>query len=42
KRFPKNSYKAPGGMGVIWFVILFGVINAVAHILSLLGLLPIY
>ncbi|MEY0891417.1 aromatic amino acid transport family protein, partial [Providencia rettgeri] len=30
KRFPKNSYKAPGGMGVIWFVILFGVINAVA------------
>ncbi|WP_140186033.1 tryptophan permease [Providencia stuartii] len=42
KRFPKNSYKAPGGMGVIWFVILFGIINAVAHILSLLGLLPIY
>ncbi|WP_336193082.1 tryptophan permease [Providencia stuartii] len=42
KRFPKNSYKAPGGMGVIWFVILFGVINAAAHILSLLGLLPIY
>lgn len=42
KRFPKNSYKAPGGIAVIWFVILFGVINAVAHILSLLGLLPIY
>lgn len=42
KRFPNNSYKAPGGMSIIVFVILFGVINAAAHILSLLGLLPIY
>ena len=42
KRFPNNSYKAPGGSFIIGFVILFGVINAVAHILSLFGLLPIY
>ncbi|HBO22734.1 MULTISPECIES: tryptophan permease [unclassified Providencia] len=42
KRFPNNSYKAPGGAFIIGFVILFGVINAVAHILSLFGLLPIY
>ncbi len=42
KRFPNNSYKAPGGAFTIGFVILFGVINAVAHILSLFGLLPIY
>ncbi|BBG59207.1 Tryptophan permease [Providencia rustigianii] len=42
KRFPNNSYKAPGGRFIIWFVILFGLINAIAHILSLFGLLPIY
>ncbi|EKT63943.1 tryptophan permease [Providencia burhodogranariea] len=42
KRFPNNSYKAPGGIGIILFVILFGIINAVAHILSLLGFLPVY
>ena len=42
KRFPNNSYRAPGGIGIILFVILFGVINAVAHILSLSGLLPVY
>lgn len=42
KRFPNNGYKAPGGLGVILFVILFGVVNAVAHILSLFGLLPVY
>lgn len=42
KRFPNNSYRAPGGISVILFVILFGVINAVAHILSLFGLLPVY
>lgn len=42
KRYPNNSYKAPGGILVIGFVILFGLINAVAHIMSLAGLLPIY
>lgn len=42
KRFPNNSYRTPGGSFVIGFVILFGLINAAAHILSLLGLLPVY
>ncbi len=42
KRFPNNSYKAPGGTFIIIFVILFGVINAVAHILSLIGVLPVF
>ncbi|HHE6470218.1 TPA: tryptophan permease [Providencia rettgeri] len=42
KRYPNNSYKAPGGTFIIGFVILFGLINAVAHLLSLSGLLPIY
>ncbi|BBV04235.1 MULTISPECIES: tryptophan permease [Providencia] len=42
KRYPNNSYKAPGGSFIIGFVILFGLINAVAHLLSLSGLLPIY
>jgi len=42
KRFPNNSYQAPGGISIILFVILFGVINAVAYILSLFGLLPVY
>ncbi|MGX2017720.1 tryptophan permease [Providencia huashanensis] len=41
-RYPNNSYKAPGGTFIIVFVILFSVINAVAHLLSLAGLLPIY
>lgn len=42
KRYPNNSYRAPGGMFIIAFVILFGLINAIAHLLSLSGLLPIY
>lgn len=42
KRYPNNSYRAPGGMFIIGFVILFGLINAIAHLLSLSGLLPIY
>ncbi|MBP6122705.1 MULTISPECIES: tryptophan permease [Providencia] len=42
KRFPNNSYKAPGGTFIIIFVILFGVINAAAHILSLIGVLPVF
>lgn len=42
KRFPDSSYRAPGGSFLIGFVILFGVINAVAHILSLFNLLPVF
>jgi tryptophan-specific transport protein len=42
RRFPQASYRAPGGQGMILFVILFGVINAVAHVLTLLNLLPVF
>lgn len=42
RRFPQASYRAPGGQGMILFIILFGVINAVAHVLTLLDLLPVF
>ncbi|MBI6548209.1 tryptophan permease [Xenorhabdus lircayensis] len=42
KRYPKSSYRAPGGNFLIAFVILFGLINAITHILSLFNLLPTY
>ncbi|SFN80848.1 tryptophan permease [Xenorhabdus japonica] len=42
KRYPTSSYQAPGGNFLIIFVILFGLINALAHILSLFNILPVY
>ncbi|PHM63681.1 tryptophan permease [Xenorhabdus ishibashii] len=42
KRYPTSSYRAPGGNFLIVFVILFGLVNALAHILSLFDLLPVY
>ncbi|CDL81979.1 tryptophan permease [Xenorhabdus szentirmaii] len=42
QRYPTSGYRAPGGTFMIAFVILFGVINAIAHILSLFNLLPVY
>ncbi|MEQ4794272.1 aromatic amino acid transport family protein, partial [Klebsiella variicola subsp. variicola] len=42
QRHQAQSFKAPGGMFMIGFVILFGVINAGAHILANFNLLPIY
>ncbi|MNH43522.1 Tryptophan-specific transport protein [compost metagenome] len=42
RRFPQAQYRAPGGHGMILFIILFGVINAAAHLLALLGLLPVF
>nr|WP_175474940.1 tryptophan permease [Pragia fontium] len=42
KRFPAAKYHAPGGNFMIYFVILFGVINIIAHISSMLNLLPVY
>ncbi|MDX7985744.1 tryptophan permease [Xenorhabdus sp. 12] len=42
KRYPSSSYRAPGGNFLIGFIILFGLINAVTHILSLFNLLPTY
>ncbi|WGO84588.1 tryptophan permease [Arsenophonus apicola] len=42
KKFPQAVYHAPGGDLLIYFVILFGLINAVIHILALLDILPVY
>lgn len=42
RRFADAQYRAPGGYGMILFIILFGVVNAVAHVLALLGLLPVF
>lgn len=42
KRFPQASYRAPGGRFMIGFIILFGLINAIAHVCALFGLLPVY
>ncbi|QTL41272.1 tryptophan permease [Xenorhabdus budapestensis] len=42
QRYPQASYRTPGGNFLIAFIILFGLINAVVHILSLFDLLPAY
>ncbi|MGV8002566.1 tryptophan permease [Photorhabdus temperata subsp. temperata] len=42
RRFPDASYRAPGGKFLIGFIILFGLMNAVAHILASFDLLPVY
>lgn len=42
RRFPQASYRAPVGNAMILFIILFGLINAAAHVLSLLDLLPVF
>ncbi|QZN97298.1 tryptophan permease [Symbiopectobacterium purcellii] len=44
KRFASDSttYRAPGGMWLVVIVLAFGAINIVAHLLTLLGVLPVY
>ncbi|WP_036772550.1 tryptophan permease [Photorhabdus australis] len=42
QRFPEANYRAPGGKFLIGFVILFGLINAIAHIFASFELLPVY
>ncbi|EKN3346805.1 tryptophan permease [Yersinia ruckeri] len=42
RRFPQATYQAPGGKPMIGFIIAFGLINAIAHISALLGILPVY
>ncbi|HHB1427133.1 TPA: tryptophan permease [Serratia odorifera] len=42
RRFANARYQAPGGQGMVLFIILFGLINAVAHLLALFGLLPVF
>lgn len=41
-QFPQATYRAPGGSLMIYFIILFGLINIAAHVLSTLNLLPVY
>ncbi|SQI39119.1 Tryptophan permease [Leminorella richardii] len=42
KQFPQAEYRAPGGTFAIYFVVLFGAINIIAHVSSTLNLLPVY
>ncbi|PHM33067.1 tryptophan permease [Xenorhabdus innexi] len=42
RRYSQASYRAPGGNVLIILIILFGLINAVVHIMSLFDLLPAY
>lgn len=42
RRFPQAAYRVPGGNAMIIFIILFGLLNAVTHILSMMDLLPVY
>ncbi|HGJ5876914.1 MAG TPA: tryptophan permease [Arsenophonus sp.] len=42
KKFPEAVYHAPGGNLLIYFVILFGLLNVVIHILALFNILPVY
>lgn len=42
QRFPQAKYRAPGGKGMILFIVLFGVVNIVAHLLTLLNMLPVF
>lgn len=42
KRFGSPLYRVWGGTPLIIVILLFGAINAIAHILSSLNLLPIY
>lgn len=42
QRFQKSDYQAPGGKMMIYFIIVFGLINALSQILSLTGWLPVY
>lgn len=42
RRFPQAQYRVPGGKAMIGFIILFGAINAIAHVLALLDLLPVF
>lgn len=42
RRFPQANYHAPGGNCMIFFILLFGLINASSYVLSLLGLLPVF
>jgi tryptophan-specific transport protein len=42
KRFPDAPYRVAGGTPMVAFIIFFGLLNALAHILATLNVLPVY
>jgi len=42
KKFPKSSYRVYGGKGMIYFIILFGLINIFAQIGIQMGIIPVF
>ncbi|QBF83417.1 tryptophan permease [Shewanella maritima] len=43
KLYPNSDgFKVPGGNGIIWLVIAFGVITAACHLLAMADILPVY
>ena len=43
QRFPDDrGFKTPGGQAVIWLTITFGVLTAVFHFSSMMGVLPVF
>ena len=43
QRFPDDrGFKTPGGQAMIWLTITFGVLTAVFHFLSMMGVLPVF
>lgn len=42
KKFPNQAYQVSGGNFVIYFIILFGLLNIVAQLASQYGLLPVF
>lgn len=43
QRFPDDrGFKTPGGQAVIWLTITFGVLTAIFHFSSMMGVLPVF
>ncbi|MCL1143462.1 tryptophan permease [Shewanella gaetbuli] len=43
KMFPNSqTYRVPGGTGLIVIVVLFGAVTAMCHLLAMAGILPVY
>ncbi|MFZ7157268.1 aromatic amino acid transport family protein, partial [Avibacterium avium] len=41
-KYPKQTYQVYGGNGMIYFVILFGLLNIFIQLADLFGLLPVF
>jgi tryptophan-specific transport protein len=42
QKFPDSEYKLVSGNVIVYFVMFCGVVYALCHVLSMLGLLPVY